>query len=126
MADFTQYTNVDVYINGKKCLEAQTVSIARNFNNQEVKTIAGKFAGVSQGAPDMTVDVDSAVPSADFEFLPKISDPSKIYEFTLFCGGRTLTCNGYIENDNFSKSHENAADYKFQAKCQPADFVSAF
>ncbi len=114
------YTLCEVYINGTKLVEETSVKVSRDSKANVVDTVARGFAGVSPGAKMLTISVENAVPSADFE-----QDPGKfirdlgVVELTLFAAGRTLTSKGFILSDNFGHAVNSASTLSF-------DFVGEF
>jgi hypothetical protein len=114
MADLQQYTKALVYIDGGLLSEEATVTVRRNTGSQPVKTTAKGYAGESPGAAMTELDVENAVPSADFELDPgKYMANLDTAEVTIFAAGRTLTTKGTIFSDNFAHGVETAAKLSF-------------
>jgi hypothetical protein len=91
------YTLVEPYLDGAKLTEATTVKIDVTSKAQIQETIARGFAGVSPGAKMITVTIDSAVPSADFEYDPTTDlSELRVKELTLFAAGRSLSSKGFV------------------------------
>ena len=127
MASLQQYAIANVLVNGSLLAEEMTVTAARDTKAQEIETVTKGLAGFSPGAARTTIDVESAVPSADFElnpgkYLSNIGIP-QIVEFTIFAAGRTLTVRGWITNDNFAHGVGTPAKLKFTAICQYGDWA---
>lgn len=109
------YTSLECYINGGKLAEATSVKISRTTKAQQVDTLSRGFAGMSEGAKMITVSIDNAVPSADFELNPGAFMTSlKVCELTLFAAGRTLTSKGFVIDDNFSKATNSPSSLSFE------------
>jgi hypothetical protein len=103
-----------VYLNGAKMLEETSVKISRDTKAQVIETVARGFAGVSPGARMMTVSVEAAVPSADFEVNPgKFMTGLQVVELTIFAAGRTLTSKGFFLSDNFSHATNSPSGLSF-------------
>lgn len=113
---FQQYTVASVYLNSALLAEEVSVTVKRATNAQNIKTVHKGFAGQSPGAAMTEITVENVVPAASFEFDPSRSmEELKIVEFTIFAGGKTLTFQGYITEDNFSHSVDNPSGLSFSA-----------
>jgi len=64
------YTNCYVTFDDKILAEAATVRVNKNPNHNVVATLAKGLAGITLGAQQCEITIDSAVPSADFEVNP--------------------------------------------------------
>lgn len=114
MANLQKYTGITAYINGALLSEEVSCSVKRMSNAQKVITVPKGFAGLSPGAAEIQVEVDSAVPSADFELNPqRFLSNLDTCELTLFAAGRTLTVTGFITDDNFSHAANTESKLQF-------------
>jgi len=124
MSNLQKYTKATVYWNGTLLSEESSVTVKRVSGAQPVKTTAKGFAGMSPGAPMMTISIDSAVPAADFELNPgPVIENLEDGEITVFAGGRTLTSKGFITDDNFTHAVESQSKLSFEFTGQFADWT---
>lgn len=124
MANLQLYTLASVYIDGALLTEESDVKVSRDTGAQKVLTVQKGFAGLSPGAPMMTVEVSSAVPSADFEMNPgKYMKALSIAEITIFAAGRTLTVKGFITKDDFSHAVNKESTLSFTFEAPYAEWV---
>jgi hypothetical protein len=124
MANLQKYTKATVYWNGTLLSEESSVTVKRMSGAQPVKTTAKGFAGMSPGAPMMTVSVENAVPTADFELDPgAVMENLDDGELTIFAAGRTITSKGFITEDNFSHAFESQSKLSFEFTGQFANWT---
>jgi len=117
------YTLATVVINGAVLSEEARVTIDRRSNAQQVNTVAKGYAGDSPGAAMMTISVDNAVPSEDFEFDPgPYMLTLKPVEIKIFAAGRSLKTDGRITDDNFSHAVDSNSNLRFDARCKFANW----
>lgn len=118
------YTFAEVYVDGRKLMEQASVKVTRDSKAQPVYTVARKFAGMSPGAEELMISIESAVPASDFELNPgayiKAMKPVKL---TIFAGGRTLETNGFFTKDDFSHSVNAEAKLSFDFMGEFADWT---
>jgi len=123
MASSQLYTRALVTINGKLLTEETSVTVKRDTKAQEVDTVAKGFAGFSPGAFVTTIDVESAVPSADFELNPGPFMLSlQVVEIGIITDGAQLICTGFIINDNFQHAVNSESKLSFSFVGVPADW----
>jgi len=127
MSQLQQYAIAAIYVNGKLLAEEASVTISRDTKAQVVETVAKGFAGVSPGAAMMTIDVENAVPSADFELNPdnfwSNNGFPTLVETAIFVGQlRVLTTKGFIMKDDFSHSTSSPSKIKFTINAQFAPY----
>lgn len=124
MSNLQKYTKATVYWNGTLLSEESSVTVKRVSGAQPVKTTAKGFAGMSPGAPMLSISIDSAVPSSDFELNPgPIIENLEDGEITVFAAGRTLTSKGFITDDNFTHAVESQSKLSFEFTGQFADWT---
>lgn len=70
MAQSILYTNTYTTLDSAVLSEVTTVKINKNPNLNVVSTLARGFSGVNLGAAVCEITLESAIPSADFEFNP--------------------------------------------------------
>lgn len=91
---------------GKSVLltEHAECTLTRNSNANPVRTVGKGFAGVSPGAPDCEIDIQNAVPAADFEVDPgtDIFENNVVEVGIVGPGGKTAQTSGFIMSDTFS------------------------
>jgi hypothetical protein len=72
----------------------------------------------------MTVSVENAVPTADFELDPgAVMENLDDGELTIFAAGRTITSKGFITEDNFSHAFESQSKLSFEFTGQFANWT---
>ena len=99
------YSNAFVTINGSLLTEEASVTVTKNSGLNPVMTVAKGFAGMSQGAATAEIDVDNAVPSADFEFNPdKFMRSGSTVEVGVIMAGRQTVFVGFITTATYSHS----------------------
>lgn len=64
------YTLIYCTVNGALLTEHMSVEVHRMTDAQVIKTVGKGFAGVSPGSLWCSIDIKSAIPSADFELDP--------------------------------------------------------
>lgn len=118
-----KYSNALVLINGSLLTEENSVSIDKKSGLNPVHTTARGFAGVAQGAPEMTIRVDNAVPSADFEYLPD-SDAleGQIVEVCVLMAGKQTVAKGFIMDVSYSHSVNGESKMSFNVLCEASAF----
>lgn len=119
MSNLQLYSLISCYVDGALLTQEGSVTIRRMTNSQPVTTVANGYSGESPGAAMIEVDVENAVPAADFEFQPGTYMSGLVpAEMTLFAANRTLTVKGFIYEDDFSHAVNSAAklSFKFRGK----------
>lgn len=100
-----RYSNAYVTIDGALLAEEASVTITKNSGLNPVFTNAKGLAGFSQGAGTMEINIESAVPSADFEFNP---DPflksGSIVEVGVIMANRQTVAKGAVMEASYSHS----------------------
>lgn len=115
MAQSQLYSLAFVTVNGKLLTEEADVTVNRNTGAQPVNTVAKGFAGVSQGAATVEIDVTNAVPSADFEldagpFMESLQD----VEIGVIVAGKQMIAKGFILSDTFAHGVGKESSYSFK------------
>lgn len=109
------YTSAAVYIDGALLSESVSVKVDRKTNAQEINTMVKGWSGVSPGSASMTVSIENAVPSADFEVdAGRFMKSNQFVELTIFAAGRTLTSKGVIMSDSFNAAVNSEAKVSFE------------
>lgn len=112
------YTLVYCTINGALLTEEASVTVTRSTNSQAVNTVAKGYAGESPGAAMMEVDVDNAVPAADFEFDPgdNMAALTPAEMGLVGPGGKRLKGKGFIISDTLKHgvNSESMISFKFR------------
>ena len=118
-----QYANAYLTLNSTLVSEATSVTVRRMSGSSDVVTMAKGYAGESPGAKRLEIDVESAVPTADFEIDPgKYMKYDESVEIGIIIAGRQLKTRGYILEDSirYAANAEAALSFKFRGKY--ADF----
>ena len=128
MADFFQTTNTgslqrytiaNIYVNGSVLIEETAISIERDTNSHSIHTIGVGYAGEAAGSPFITIMVDNAVPSTNFEIDPeKFFGQMQRVQFTVNAANKHLSFKGHIISDNFVHAVNTSAKLSFKAKGQ--------
>jgi hypothetical protein len=123
MASLQIYSLASVYVDGKLLTEEGSVKVSRSTGSNVVTTVHKGYAGESPGAATLSIEVENAVPSADFELNPgPYMQNLAVAEITLFAAGKTLTAKGFIVEDSFSHSVGGAASLSFSFRGSFADW----
>lgn len=124
-----RYALCNVFVAGIGILaEEVSCRLKRSTNSQAVATVAKGYAGESPGAAMIEIEVDNAVPSADFElnpgrFMTNLSTAEVTFAFST--GGPHLTVKGFIVEDSFSHSVNNASSLSFTFRGPYTDWSTA-
>jgi hypothetical protein len=109
------YSQVYVLINGKLLMEHANVSVNRDSGAQVVTTVGRGFAGVSLGAPQLTISVDNAIPISGFEFdAGQHIQTLEVVEIGLLCAGLALSSKGFILKDSIKHAVNQESGYSFE------------
>lgn len=114
--DTQLYTLIYCTVNGKLLTEEASVTVTRTTNSQPVSTVAKGYAGESPGAPMVEIDVDNAVPSADFELDagPFMNSLEAVEMGVIGPGGKQMIAKGFIISDTFGHSVNSESKYSFK------------
>jgi len=117
------YTNCAVDIRGQRLLEAADVSVERQSNSQEQKTLQKGWAGESPGAPIMMIKITNAVKADGFEYDagPDIAGLVAV-PFTIWAANSFLTSEGIIQSDAFTKAVDKNATVEVTIKTKMAQW----
>lgn len=114
MANLQLYTTANVFVNGAILAEEVGVRVRRSTGSQPVTTVAKGYAGESPGAGMIEIEVENAVPSADFELNPgPFMKNLTACEISLYGAGHTLSVRGFIVEDSFGHSVSNPSNLSF-------------
>jgi hypothetical protein len=126
------YTKVTVYVNGNLLTENADVRLTRNAGLLPVNTTYKGFAGFTQGAPFIEIEVGNAVPLAGFEYNPGPDEDDVAngggFDFvtlTLVAAGYTLTSDGGIMGDDLSYAINTESKLNFRFHGEFADWLLA-
>ncbi len=117
-----RYSNAFVTVNGRLLAEEASVTLTKNSGLNPVFTVAKGFAGMSQGAGTLEIDIESAVPSADFEFAPDAFIKSgSVIEVGVIMANRQTVAKGFIMSASYSHSvnAESKLSMKIMAGLEP-------
>lgn len=100
------YTLLFCTVDGKLLTEEASITVNMQSASQPVNTVAQGYAGESPGAATVDIQVENAVPAADFEFDPgtKIQNLEEVEMGILGPGGKVLTAKGFIISASVSHS----------------------
>lgn len=123
MSELKLYSNCDVFINGALLAEEASVSVNKKSGLNPVFTVQNGLAGMTQGAGTAEVSIESAVPSADFEFNP---DPfmktGEVVELRIVMANRETNCKGFITDASYAHSVNDASKLSMTLLCRFEEF----
>lgn len=123
MSELKLYSNCDVFINGSLLAEEASVSVAKKSGLNPVFTVQNGLAGMTKGAATAEVSIESAVPSADFEFNP---DPfmavGEVVELRIVMANRETNCKGFITDASYAHSVNDASKLSMTLLCRFSEF----
>lgn len=123
MSELKLYSNSDVFINGALLAEEASVSVNKKSGLNPVFTVQNGLAGMTQGAGTAEVSIESAVPSADFEFNP---DPfmktGEVVELRIVMANRETNCKGFITDASYAHSVNDASKLSMTLLCRFEEF----
>ena len=123
MANQQLYTTAAVYLNDNLLSEAMNVSIKMNGAQQDIKTMAKGFAGVSKGAVMTEISVSNAIPQDGFEadVIPYIINVQDV-KLTIVLGSSVMSIKGYIGSTDIEAGIDAASKQGFSFKGGEAFF----
>lgn len=109
-----------MFVDGILLSESTTVSVESDPQLQPIFTQQKGFAGVSPGAEQTKISVDSAVPRAGFEvdYLKRAQGVS-VVELTFFAHSQKNTTRGFITSVKQSYGVSQAASVSFEFLGEP-------
>jgi len=114
------YSLLYATIEGSLLTEEASINITRSTNSQPVNTVAKGYAGESPGAPMVEIDIDNAVPAADFEFDPgdNMATLTPAEVGVVGPGGKRLVAKGFIISDTLKHAvnSESMQGIKFRGR----------
>ena len=118
------YALAYVEIDGVLQLEEADVTVNRDPKVLPQYTVAKRLAGVSPGAGETMIDVQSAVPVGGFETNPGkyFVDGPKKCQIRIVAGQQSLTTDGWITKDNFRHGVNKEATISFSGIFELADW----
>jgi hypothetical protein len=123
MADLKLYSNCDVFINGSLLAEEASVTVEKKSGLNPVFTVAIGLAGMTQGAATAEISIESAVPSADFEFNPDgFMLVGEVVDFRAVMANRETNCKGFITDATYSHSVNDASKLSMKLLCRFSEF----
>jgi hypothetical protein len=123
MANVQLYTLAYCTADGKLLTEEASLTVNRATNSQAVNTVAKGYAGESPGAPTVEIQVQNAVPAADFELnAGPFMKALKSVEMGVICAGKQLVAKGFIISDSFKHSVNSESMYDFTFRGGFEDF----
>jgi len=123
MANVQLYTLAYCTADGKLLTEEASITVNRATNSQAVNTVAKGYAGESPGAPTVEIQVQNAVPAADFELnAGPFMKALKAVEMGVICAGKQLVAKGFIISDSFKHSVNSESMYDFTFRGGFEDF----
>lgn len=123
MANLQLYSNAFVTIDGKLLTEEASVTVEKKSGLNPVFTVALGLAGMSQGATTAEVSIESAVPSADFEFNPDaFMRTGQVVELGIIMASRQMVTKGFITDATYSHSVGDASKLSMKLLCRFSDF----
>jgi len=123
MADMKLYSNAEVYLNGTLMTEEASVTMEKKSGLNPVFTVANGLSGMTQGAATIEVTVETAVPSADFEFNPDgFMLVGEVVELRMVMANRETNVKGFITDASFSHSVNDASKLSMKLLCRFGEF----
>ena len=123
MADLKLYSNCDVFLNGTLLAEESSVSVEKKSGLSPAFTVANGLAGMTQGAATMEVSIESAVPSADFEFNPDgFMLVGEVVELRVVMANRETNVKGFITDSSFTHGVNDASKLTMKLLCRFGEF----
>lgn len=123
MSDLKLYSNAEVFINGSLMAEESSVSVAKKSGLNPVFTVANGLAGATKGAATAEVSIESAVPSADFEFNPdSFMLVGEVVELRVVMANRETNCKGFITDATYSHSVNDSSKLSMTLLCRFSEF----
>jgi hypothetical protein len=123
MADLKLYSNAEVYINSLLLAEEASVTVEKKSGLNPVFTVAIGLAGMTQGAATAEVTIESAVPSADFEFNPDgYMQIGEVVDFRMVMASRETNCKGFITDATFAHGVNDASKLTMKLLCRFSEF----
>lgn len=116
------YAIIFVEIDGVLQLEELDVTLNRDPKLLPQYTVARRLAGVSAGAGDMMLDIQSAVPTAGLEFVEKFTAGPTKRQFRLVSGLMSITTDGWITKDSARHGVNKEATFSMSALLRMADW----
>lgn len=121
--DLQLYSNAYVLLNGALLTQESSVSVEKKSNSTPTYTLAMGFAGLSQGAGIIEINIENAVPSKDFEFHPDLNvRTGEPVEIGIVMAGRQTLIKGFILNASYHHSVNDASKMSMSLICRYADF----
>lgn len=117
------YATGFVSVDSKILMEETAMSLTKKSGLNPVFTVAKGFAGMSQGATTVEIQIDGAVPSSDFEFMPdQYMRLGTVVDVTVVMAGRQSVHKGFITEANYSHSVNEASKLSMTILAQFSDF----
>lgn len=127
MSDFNLYSKFWVTYEGTLLSEEASVTINRDPGLQRVDTVAKGFAGVSQGSPSISINVDSGIPAGGFEVKRIGNDMlfANVVVLTIInpLSGEQLISKGFIMSDSSNHAVNSEAKTSFSFLGEWSDFL---
>jgi hypothetical protein len=123
MADLKLYSSCEVFINGTLLAEEASVSVKKNSGLNPVMTVANGFAGMTPGASTQEVTIESAVPSADFEFSPDgFMLVGEVVDLRVVMANRETNCKGFLVDASYTHGVNDASKLSMTLMTRFAEF----
>lgn len=123
MSDLKLYSNCEVYLNSGLLAEEASVSIEKKSGLNPVFTVVNGLSGMTLGAATMEVSIESAVPSADFEFNPDgymaVGEP---LDLRIVMANRETNTKGFITDASYAHGANDASKLTMKLLCRFAEF----
>lgn len=123
MSDLKLYSSASVFINGSLLSEEASVSLEKKSGLNPVYTVSNGLSGMSQGAATIEVSIESAVPSADFEFNPDgFMIVGEVVELRVVMANRETNVKGFITDASYSHQTNEASKISMKLLCRYGEF----
>lgn len=118
---FKEYALPTIYIDNVLILDAQSIQMGNEENDNEIYNITEGFSGISLGTEIFRSSVESAVPRAGLPIpLAKYAMDRQVVDITIFVGDQSLSTKGYVKNVNISGSVDAPVSISFEMYGTPA------
>ncbi len=123
MSDMKLYSGAEVYINSALLTEEASVTLEKKSGLNPVFTVVNGLAGMTQGAATMEVTIETAVPSADFEFNPDgYMLVGEVVDFRMVMANRETNAKAFMTDASYSHGANDASKLSMKLLCRFAEF----
>lgn len=123
MADFQNYSDALVKIEGQLLTESSSVSVEKKSGLSPVYTTVGGFSGMAPGSPVMEVSIENAVPAVDFEMdFDSMIATRKIVTVQIIMANKITEFKAFVTDATYSHSVNEAGKLHLKLMGRLASF----